>query len=299
MKKLALLFVICGVSFFLVKCYDASNKSSETDSFTKGAISIYVDETFMPIIEEQEMVFESQYPEAKIKLVSMPEKEIIKEIAENKTQHFILSRKLSVDESTIFANKKNKGIQTGFAYDALAIIVNKENAKTFISESEIKSSFSSEDKLLNLVFDNANSSAINYLKSKFEVSNVSKTNVSAMKNTQELIQFVSENKNAVGIIGVNWLDFYSNELEKNIQNVKILPIGNSLEKSVLPSQSDIYVKKYPFVRTLYLLNYKGRKGLGMGFASFVAGQVGQRIVLKTGLVPYEMPTREIKVRKKI
>ena len=36
----------------------------------------------------------------------------------------------------------------------------------------------------------------------------------------------------------------------------------------------------------------------MGFASFVAGNIGQRIVLKSGLLPHEIPTREIRIRKK-
>jgi len=37
----------------------------------------------------------------------------------------------------------------------------------------------------------------------------------------------------------------------------------------------------------------------MGFASFVAGEQGQRVVLKSGLLPFRTPSRKIKVRKEI
>ena len=56
---------------------------------------------------------------------------------------------------------------------------------------------------------------------------------------------------------------------------------------------------YPLKRPIYLLNYQGKNGLGMGFASFVAGDIGQRIILKSGLLPVRIPSRELNVRKEI
>ena len=50
-------------------------------------------------------------------------------------------------------------------------------------------------------------------------------------------------------------------------------------------------------KKIYLLNYQGRTGLGMGFASFVKSEVGQRIILKSGLAPVKIPTREIRIVK--
>jgi phosphate transport system substrate-binding protein len=38
-------------------------------------------------------------------------------------------------------------------------------------------------------------------------------------------------------------------------------------------------------------------GLGSGFVSFVAGEKGQRIILKSGLVPATMPIRIIQTKK--
>jgi phosphate transport system substrate-binding protein len=48
---------------------------------------------------------------------------------------------------------------------------------------------------------------------------------------------------------------------------------------------------------LYLVNCQGYSGLAMGFATFVGGDIGQRIVLKSGLLPVQIPTRKLNIKK--
>jgi phosphate transport system substrate-binding protein len=50
---------------------------------------------------------------------------------------------------------------------------------------------------------------------------------------------------------------------------------------------------------LYIINCQGYDGLGIGFASFIAGETGQRIILKSGLAPMREPSRNISIRNKI
>jgi phosphate transport system substrate-binding protein len=67
----------------------------------------------------------------------------------------------------------------------------------------------------------------------------------------------------------------------------------NLDQSIyyLPQQGSIYQKTYPFHREVYLLSREIFSGLGSGFIAFVTGEKGQRIVLKSGLVPATMPVR--------
>jgi phosphate transport system substrate-binding protein len=44
---------------------------------------------------------------------------------------------------------------------------------------------------------------------------------------------------------------------------------------ILPSQNNLAEGTYPLARDLYIINCQGYSGLGMGFASFVAGDIGQ------------------------
>jgi len=89
-------------------------------------------------------------------------------------------------------------------------------------------------------------------------------------------------------------------MQQYIDKINLLSIKNTTDnKYYIPTQNNIAEGKYPLARDLYLINCQGFSGLGMGFASFIAGEVGQRIILKSGLVPVRFPSRNIVVRKEI
>ena len=103
-------------------------------------------------------------------------------------------------------------------------------------------------------------------------------------------------------MGINWLTQTPKELLKYSENVKILSVknvksDNSDNQYIYPSQANIGKKTYPLTRELFLLNYQGTKGLGMGFASFVASDIGQRIVLTSGLAPLTIEPMNVKIKK--
>jgi phosphate transport system substrate-binding protein len=90
------------------------------------------------------------------------------------------------------------------------------------------------------------------------------------------------------------------DLEKIVAELKILGVKNSIGKPgsdayYKPTQNDIALGMYPLTRSLYVINCEGGTGLGTGFASFIAGERGQRVVLKSGLLPDSIPSREINI----
>ena len=111
-----------------------------------------------------------------------------------------------------------------------------------------------------------------------------------------MIKYVSQNSGRIGVVGLNWIEQSNADLEK----IAILSVKNVKSNSyIYPSQNSLAEKTYPLARDLYIINCQGYSGLGMGFSSFVAGEVGQRIILKSGLLPFKMPGRNIIVRNKI
>lgn len=295
MKRL--LVIVITVLFAFVSCNKSSKEVDET--ITTGKLDVWVDETLMPIMQEQKAVFESQYSYAKVNLIGKSENEISKAIIEGKANYFVLSRKLNDNESKFFKSKTILGKVTPIATDGIAVIVNKENNKTSTSLNELSSVLNGSSSNNQLVFDNANSSTLRFLMEKTNVKSLPKTNVAALNNNLEVIKFVSQNANAIGFVGVNWITDVDVETENLLKNVKVLSLEIAKNKLVKPSQSSLALNEYPLSRKIYLLNYQGKTGLGMGFASFVAGNVGQRIILKSGLLPEIIPTRELKIRKKI
>jgi phosphate transport system substrate-binding protein len=250
-------------------------------------------------MEEQKAVFESQYKYAKVNLISKSETEISKAIVEGKADYFVLARKLNANETSYFKSKTILGKVTPIAKDGIALIANSDDDIKQISLIELESYFKGNTSVKKLVFDNANSSTLGFLMEKFKSNSLPKNNVSAFTTNTEVIKFVSENKNAIGFVGVNWLTNVDLETESRLKNIKVIPLVNDKKELVKPSQSSLALNDYPLTRTIFVLNYKGKSGLGMGFASFVAGNIGQRIILKSGLLPEHIPTRELKIRKKI
>jgi phosphate transport system substrate-binding protein len=63
-----------------------------------------------------------------------------------------------------------------------------------------------------------------------------------------------------------------------------------------PHPAYIADKSYPFIREVYAISRETFAGLGTGFIGFMAGDSGQRIILKMGMLPAIMPIRLIQVK---
>lgn len=66
--KRAFILILCGVALILSSCNRNKQKQENTieNTTTSGVITICVDETLKPIIEEEIEVFEGLYPKANI-----------------------------------------------------------------------------------------------------------------------------------------------------------------------------------------------------------------------------------------
>lgn len=301
MKNYAKLsFIVLAVVILFLACNQSkSNKNEET--MTKGSTAIFLDETLVPIVEDQIAVFESKY-EAKIKLIPKSEVETVQSLFNEKAAIAILSRNLTTEEFKIFEKRKIKPRITKFAIDAIAFISNKNNKDTIIALQDVVSFMQGKSipSIKGLVFDNPNSSTVRYINELAGIKSIPEKNIFSFKTNDEVIKYVSENDGMIGVVGVNWLSQPLPAMQKYIDNVNTLAVkGLTGNDYYTPSQNNIAEGKYPLARDLYIINCQGFSGLGMGFASFVSGDVGQRIILKSGLLPIHIPGRNITVTKNI
>jgi phosphate transport system substrate-binding protein len=301
MYKISKFFILGLVGILFVMCNKSDTSNGNKDSILKGSTSIFVDETLTPIIEDQVAIFESKY-DAKIKIVSKSETEIIVSMCTTKSGIAVLTRNLTANENKIFVQKKITPKITKFATDAIALIALKNNKDTLI---ELKSVIDfmqgrQNPKIKGLVFDNPNSSTVRFMNELAGVKSVPKNGVYSFKTNQEVIKFVAQNDGMIGIVGVNWLTQPMSDMQEYVDKVNVLDVkGLKSSQFYSPSQNNIAEGKYPLARDLYIINVQGYSGLGMGFASFVAGDIGQRIILKSGLLPGTMPGRKISIRNEI
>lgn len=292
-------------------CQQKATEYSDTP--TSGTIRMSADETFRPVLDAEQAVFESLYAYAKVNIDYKTETESLNDLFHDSTHLIVATRPLNANEMAFFEQKKLFPKSILIAKDAIALLVNPENTDTLISVEQFKQvltgkindwkqlSGSKQKGSVTLVFDNKNSSTIRYMLDsvcgKCEISN----SHIALESNLQVIEYIKKNPNAIGIIGVSWIsDRDDPKMLSFLKEVKVMRLSSdsipTLENSCQPFQAFIWDGSYPFTRNVYLINSEPRKGLATGFAAFIASDKGQRIILKTGILPANQPFRTIKVK---
>lgn len=287
---------ICLFSFvILMSCRQQIAKDGE-DKITYGKAVIVADESLFPIVDDEHQIFSNNYQRAKIDIVYKPQLEALNLFLNDTIDIAILPRKLSPKEAKVYTDKKIIIRETKFAIDGIALITGLSNTDTLITVNELVNTLKgnyNQNKIF--VFDNPNSSTVEYLMNLSGVK-VFPKNFYALKTNADVIEYVKEHPNAVGIVSVAWIKRPTPELAKSVKLVKFMGVKADGGKYEKPSQSNLKLSVYPLTRDLYIINCQGKAGLGTGFAAFIASELGQRIILKSGLAPDSLPSRQIIIR---
>lgn len=286
---------ILFLTVLFISCKQSDSSKKEKETILKGSATILVDESIKPLIEDQIAVFQSDY-KAKINLEAKSEREVLRSFLNDTLRIAILPRTLNADELKHFDILKIKPKITKIGTDAIAFISNKKSNDTLIALQDVIHFMQGKDQknIKGLVFDNLNSSTVRYMTELAGVNEVPKNGIYSFKVNEDVVKFVAENDGMIGVVGLNWLYQPSAEIKNLIKDVHVLSV-KSVDKNgfFAPTQNNLAEGTYPLARDLFIINCQGYNGLGMGFASFVAGEVGQRIVLKSGLLPVRVPGRKV------
>lgn len=298
-NKKHIVFFMLGMFAILFAC---KQDASTPDSILEGKATVHVDESIFPIVEDEQMVFETQY-KAKLTLVSKSENEVLNDLFDGKATIGVLTRNLTeAEKNNILSKRKITPKITPIALDGVAFVSNKSIQDTLINLEDVAKFMNGAEVkgIKGLVFDNLNSSVYKTLLSVAGLKNVAQKNVFSFKTSKEVINYVAENDGMIGVVGINWMFQPTLDLQSNVDKLNIMSVkGIGKSEYVYPSQDNLAKGIYPLARDLYIINCQGYSGLGMGFASFVAGERGQRIILKSGLVPENFPSRKIVTRTNI
>jgi len=304
MKNSAGYLFLCVATIILLQaCRQSVKKVNSDDEFLRGKTQFVADESFSPILDEEMYIFKAIYKEARPQIIYRSENDALKLFLSDSIRVAILARSLKPDELELLRSRTLPPEINRFAYDAVTLIVNQASADTVTSVTEVKKMLNGQAKTgMNIVFDNPNSSITRYLKEFSGNSTLQQKNIYALKSNVEVIKYVSEHTNAIGFISFTWLNDPDNYYADLVNKVKIVGIRNEAYKDdpetyFKPSQTTLALKEYPLTRALYIINATGREGLGKGFASFLESERGQRIILRSGILPDSLPPREINIVK--
>jgi phosphate transport system substrate-binding protein len=306
----AIPYILIGLLAFLVSCGSGGNALPETP--TSGNIRILVDESFSPLIEGEVNTFMGLYDNAKIKPVYKPEVDIVNDFMHDSSDLMVTSWKLTEDQVKYLRDTLIVARTATFAWDAVALVVNKANKDSLIRFDEIRDIFNgkvndwseinpnSRIGKIRVVFDNTKSANIRYFKERFDIKGQLPVNFYSLNSNAEVMDFVQDNKDALGIVSASWIsdkdDPAANSFSKKVTVVAVSQPYMDDNSYYRPKQGNIYDKSYPFVREIYLISRETFWGLGSGFMNWACAEQGQRIVLKSGLVPATMPIRLVQIR---
>lgn len=289
-------------------------KDGRTDTYTSGVIEIAADESFQPIVQEEVDVFEGIFPLAGIVPRYTTEVDAINLLLKDSVRLAITTRTLTAEEMNSFHSRKFYPREIKLATDGLALIVNRQNPDTLISVRDIRRILTGEVKNwkevypdshlkeIRVVFDNPNSSTVRFATDSICGGKpLSTTEVKALRTNQQVIDYVAQTPGAMGVIGVNWLGNRSDTTNLSFRDeIKVVSVSAeevaTSENSFKPYQAYLYYGDYPLTRSIYILLNDPRNSLPWGFASFLTSDRGQRIILKSGLVPATQPVRIVDVK---
>lgn len=289
---------------FFTSCGGKKAKNNRTDTPTSGTIQFVSDESLSPIIDEERTQFEYDFPNAKLKPLYTDEVTGLQMVKDNKTTLLFTTRSLKDSEIAYIKTKYNI-IPSVFpiGYDGLAFIVNKNNNDTCITVNDIKRILTgkatkwsdivpgSKRGEIEVVFDNTRSATTNFVVDSVLKNEKIGSKIMAAKTSKQVIDYVDQTPNAIGVIGSNWLndkrDSTNTTFKKNIHVMQVSVKDKATEmNSWKPYQAYLLDGRYPFARTIYAIVIDPYRALPWSFANFIANPKGQLIVFKSGLLPY-------------
>jgi phosphate transport system substrate-binding protein len=303
---LFLLLVFSGCGFFKSDPY--------RNTPTTGISTICVDETFRPVAQAEIDVFKGIYGYTELEAKYVPENESFRQLLNGEVQLIVTSRPLTENEKASLNQKKIFPRQNKIAIDAIGLVVSPQSTDTLITVNQIRDILlgkiqrwdeinpKSKGGKIKVVFDNEKSGIVKYLVDSLCQGKLSTSNVFALDYNRDVIKYTSTHPGVLGFIGASWISNSEDSLHLSFhKKIRVVSVSSSAtadaDNSYKPYQAYLVDKIYPLSRDIYIINAEPRNGLVTGFSSFVASDKGQRIILKSGILPAIAPTRVINIRK--
>lgn len=295
MKKLVILslLVLLGIQF------SCNTNQTPDDTPRRGKKTMYLDESFQPLIKTASEVFTGIYPEADLNLVYTSETNAMKALSEGKARTIFIGRDYTQEEKKYLRSLNITVTSDIIAHDAITFIVNLNNMDTLLTQNQLRdllkgksTTWPISQKPIEIVFDQVQSANFNHLL-KWIGTDFGKQ-VHAAKNTEDLIKYVQANPNTLGIIGYNHIsDFDDPHVKARLKKFRVVGIQGNDKYYWRPTKANIAERKYPFWRPIWAINSGAPDGLNTGFVNWLNAREGQLLLEKCELGPGKGTPREI------
>ena len=236
--------------------------------------------TVLPIAQRAAEAYMEKHPDVDIRVSGGGSSVGVQSVGEGIADIGMASRELKDEEKSRYPDLKPVVI----AKDGIAIIVHPDNPVTSLTLEQIRGIYNGtytnwkevggpDEEIVVVNRDSASGTREFFWKhvmhkEDFVATALEKNSNGAVKQT------VSQTPNAIGYVGLGYLD-------GSVKALKIKKDGEEIE----PTVENVLNGKYPIARSLYMITNGEPEGLVKDFIDFVLSEEGQKIVEEEGFVP--------------
>lgn len=321
---------IAAVSLCMALTFGSCNQKQPSKIMT-----MLCDDSFENVMEEEISVFEYAYLKQQYHVLTryVTQKDALDSLFAGSIRTIVVGRDLSKTERSALKDKYPNLRSMKISVDAVALIVNPSNPVDQLSMKEISEILDGSttnwsqlqpgapDKRIHVYFDSEGSGLAMFMRDSLLNGRPMGPLVHATGSIDSVLAVVQKEPTAMGVIGVSHLtkDLTLNNLtiEERVQRlvgdtlaVNGEDINNRMDNSGVktlgvmryeaipykPYQQNIYDGSYPLTRPIYMITTASPASVGGKFYAFVTGVDGQRIIMKTGILPARMQVTVVELQ---
>ncbi len=287
-------------------CSSETTPDSVTDSPESGRITISVDESFKPVIEQQIRMYEASYPGTTIHVQYKSEADCLQDLLKKDSVRLVIvSRLPNENEQTFLKSKLGFTPASGvLAFDGIALVQHPSDQDTLFSVERLRSELSGRSKATHTyLMDGYNAtSTVAYVRdSVMRGLSFDSTTVRALANSTAVLEYVATHPGSLGFVGLGWIGDRNDTAQMTMLNrlrFGYLRCEQCPEKAFFqPTPDDLNGGYYTFTRKICFIMKENHTGLGSGFTSFLRYERGQLIFKNAFLgTVMDFRVREVRLR---
>lgn len=282
------LFVF-GLVFLGAGCTEnesSKDSAKERSSWREGSqeISLKGSDTVLPLVQAEAEEFMNENPNKSVTVTGGGSGVGITALIDGEVDIATASREIKNEEVEYARANGINPVEHVIAYDGISVIVNPQNPVSELTFGQLRGIYNGsvtnwkevggEDRPIVAISRDSSSGTYEYFKEEVLLGDEFRPDALTQPATGVIIGEVSQNPNAVGYIGVAYLD-------KSVKGLN-LDGGNG---SVPPTPENIISGAYPLSRPLYFYTNGEPSGLTKEFIDFVMSEKGQNLISEVGYFP--------------
>lgn len=292
-EYIVLILMIAGLVFLGIGCaekngagpFPGPNTSSEASTTAKPqGIFLKGSDTVLPLAQVEAEEFMNENPTKRVTVTGGGTGVGIAALIDGEVDIATASREIKTDEIKASQAKGINPVEHTIAYDAIAVVVNPKNPVSVLTFEQLHGIYNGsisnwnevdgEDRPIAVISRDSSSGTYQDFKKDVLLGDEYRPDALTQPATGGIVTEVSQNPNAIGYIGIAYID----------NDIKVISLdeGNG---PVSPSAENILNGAYPLSRSLYFYTKGEPSGLTKEFIDFVISEKGQNLVREVNYIP--------------